>query len=126
MPGNRVRLRQLERLYAQVPDVKCRGLCQEACGPIGMTELEVARMEAAAGRPLPLCGPTLVCPLLGADGRCSVYAVRPMVCRQWGAVESMPCPHGCRPGRMLSHEEGQRLLDSVREIGGEVVFTVRP
>lgn len=47
-------------------------------------------------------------------------------CRHWGAVESLPCPHGCRPGRMLSHEAGQQVLTEARKIGGEVVFTVRP
>ena len=44
------------------------------------------------------------CPLLGADGGCTVYAVRPFNCRRWGcfradakteAFETRPDAFGC-------------------------------
>lgn len=58
----------------------------------------------------------LDCPLLENE-RCSVYEVRPMICRLWGLVESMPCPWGCKPDRYLTHEEGLVLLDRVANAG---------
>jgi hypothetical protein len=52
------------------------------------------------------------CPAL-KDGRCSVYDVRPTLCRLWGVVEDMPCPWGCVPdGGRLPSIIGQALLDS--------------
>ncbi|SDD60109.1 hypothetical protein SAMN04488581_2635 [Mycolicibacterium neoaurum] len=97
----------LERIYRSVPTVECKGLCSEACGPIDMAPAERDRipvvipspqdaLEAIAG------GGSAACPAL-VDGRCSVYEDRPLICRLWGAVESMPCPHGCEvtPGLLM-------------------------
>lgn len=62
-------------------------------------------------------GPT-DCPALVAD-RCSVYEDRPLICRLWGAVESMPCPHGCEvtPG-LLMDAGAQTLIRRSLEVGG--------
>nr|BFE85808.1 hypothetical protein GCM10020093_084090 [Planobispora longispora] len=34
-------------LYAQVPDVGCKGLCSDSCGPIDMHPYERARIRRA-------------------------------------------------------------------------------
>lgn len=53
------------------------------------------------------------------DGRCSVYQNRPLICRMYGAVESLPCPHGCKPDRgALPDAESRALLLKATEIGG--------
>lgn len=57
--------------------------------------------------------------MLTDEGRCSVYDVRPMVCRLWGLVPSMRCPYGCKPeGGYLSEREGMRMLLEANAIGG--------
>lgn len=59
------------------------------------------------------------CPALGEDGSCRVHEVRPMVCRLWGAVASLPCPHGCTPdGGLLSDADGLDLLAASLQAGG--------
>jgi hypothetical protein len=98
---------QLEALYAQIPDVPCQGHCIEACGPLGMSAIEFHRIRRAT--PRRLVGKTVACPLL-KDGRCTVYAVRPLICRLWGASETMVCPWGCRPARLLTIAEGDSLM----------------
>lgn len=112
---------ELDAVYAQVPDVGCKGLCVTACGSMGQTAAEQKRI-ADRGRLLPLVGhwPDGHCPALAND-RCSVYEVRPTVCRLWGAVDApgMRCPHGCVPAEgvaLLTHEQGRRLLDRVKLI----------
>jgi Fe-S-cluster containining protein len=58
------------------------------------------------------------CPLLTILGRCSVYQIRPMVCRIWGAVASMRCEHGCRPaGGWMPEVDGQVLLLKAMKVG---------
>jgi Fe-S-cluster containining protein len=52
---------------------------------------------------------SLTCPLL-QNARCSVYLIRPMICRLWGLVETMPCLWGCVPERYLTREEGFEFL----------------
>jgi Fe-S-cluster containining protein len=107
-------------LYAQIPDVQCKGLCQEACGPIDMHPYERARIRQAGVQiPAPekalaqlVIGGDYTCPAL-VDGGCSVYDLRPIICRAWGASEAMPCDHGCRPtsGPLLSEEKTRRLVE---------------
>lgn len=57
--------------------------------------------------------------MLTADRRCGVYEVRPLICRLWGIIESLPCPYGCVPeGGYLPDEDGWRLLLAADLIGG--------
>src|SRR2546429_6087610 len=48
------------------------------------------------------------------NGRCTVYEVRPMICRLWGMVEGMQCPHGCVPegGHLTEDRKSTRLNSS--------------
>lgn len=38
-------------------------------------------------------------------GRCSVHAIRSIICRLWGPAASMPCPHGCAPDSGLVDDQ---------------------
>lgn len=111
------RRRRLRRLWASVPQPVCKGKCADSCGVIDMSPEERAQIEERTGEPFKT---DYTCPLLKL-GQCSVYNLRPMVCRLWGAVEGMACPHGCLPpsGRLLSDDEGMSLLADAMFIGGE-------
>jgi Fe-S-cluster containining protein len=62
-------------------------------------------------------GEEYYCPAL-RDGRCSVYEIRPTICRLWGATESMPCPHGCTQPGALSQAQSFELLRLAARAGG--------
>ena len=111
----------IEEVWADAPEMECKGLCQASCGPVGMGPAEMERLIEAGYEPpilenelrhLYAVGPDHYhCPLLTKAGRCSAYALRPTVCRMWGAVEEMPCPHGCMPkGGRLRKREGALLM----------------
>ena len=88
----------------------CRVGCHACClQPIPVSTLEVqglrwfalthlsgrpARLAGAALLPQP-DGPGVACPFL-VDGACSVYALRPMACREY-VVFGRPCQPGERP-----------------------------
>jgi hypothetical protein len=116
------RIRRLEALYRRIPAIDCRGLCQECCGPIEMTPTERARIaRRGVDIPLPMAAAVaaqLTCPALTAEGRCSVYNIRPLICRLWGVAESMPCPYGCEPERWLGDREAYSLMMDGMEAGG--------
>lgn len=115
---------RLDALYADIPDVACRGLCQLGCSSVAMTPLEQQRIAERHGMTLPLATappgvPVLHpgqqeaehCPALADDGRCQVYADRPLVCRMYGAVQGLECPFGCEPeGGLLDRDRSRRLL----------------
>ena len=94
-------------LWAQVPPVACRGLCgQTACTNVVPKPAERAE-HARVGVSVSFDESTGNCANL-ADGRCTIYEDRPLVCRLWGAVPEMPCPHGCQP--TLTSAEGMILM----------------
>ena len=65
-------------------------------------------------------GGDYACPAL-VDGACTVYEIRPTICRLWGATRSMPCPHGCTPDDALTKDDSRRLLHEAADAGGGMV-----
>ncbi len=139
MPDHRVQNRRLKRslraldaLYATLPTLKCQGKCQESCGPIMMTPLEAIRLKDRVGPLHPVNflrrddviivhSPKLTCPLLDTQtGRCTVYEIRPTICRLWGLVKKMRCPFGCVPSRWLTDKEAGNVLRAARYRSDEV------
>lgn len=128
---------QLDAIYAELPTIECRGLCAIACGTMFLTDLEVRRLQAATH-----VKPRTVLKML-ADGaphtarerdrciylkndRCSVYAIRPLICRAWGLVRLLSCMHGCLPARWLKDLEFARLAQKVERLGGGRVLRTGP
>lgn len=116
----------LNVIYRQVPKIACQGLCTDYCGPVGMS---VTEGEVLAGRHGPSImdrdapvvmlrvQPDLTCPLLGDDGRCRDYSHRPLICRLWGVVPDLPCPHGCEIiGEPLTEDQSRELLAAARDL----------
>lgn len=121
------KIEQLEALYRQIPRLNCKGLCgwNEAtqdgcCGPLRMTRLERSRIVKAVGH-APKADPvTWKCNML-QDGRCLAYKERSFVCRIWGVLRAMKCPHGCIPERWMTVQESMDIQRQISEIGGPLV-----
>ena len=110
--------RKLEAIYAEIPSIPgCTGECAEACGPIAMFTGEWERVKRSAGRTPKLRDP-MVCPMLSPTGKCTVYSVRPYICRVWGATRELACPHGCEPERWLPLQESLDIFARIGEIAG--------
>ncbi len=115
----------LADVYARIPEVDCKGLCQESCGPIAMSHDEDHRLQELGVSIPPMVdgvaaierGEEFWCPAL-QDGRCNVYDDRPTICRLWGATTSMPCPHGCTSHNALSQRMSFELLALAGRVGG--------
>lgn len=119
----------LHAIYAQVPTVECKGLCADSCGPIDASGRERQLLRQQGVR-LPDREKVLLeiatgakgyrCPALSDDNRCTVYVQRPLICRLWGAVESMPCTYGCQPSTApLPDVDAQVLLSESLRVGGD-------
>lgn len=123
----------LEEIYASIPSVECKGLCQDSCGPIAMSVTEDDRIRSQ-GFDIPSMadaiaalegGEDYYCPALD-DGQCAVYDDRPTICRLWGATQSMPCPHGCTPADALTQEQSHSLLVLAGQAGGGMAHFCSP
>lgn len=127
---------ELDDLYAQIPTVRCKGLCADSCTVAPASELEQRRIAARSyelitrpqGRPIPRC------PALGPLNNCLVYDARPYVCRAFGAVvdpradptewhrQPLMCDHGCEPedDRYITLAESRRISDEIERHSREV------
>jgi Fe-S-cluster containining protein len=48
--------------------------------------------------------------------RCRVYDRRPLICRLFGMVKAMRCPHGCRPVAWVPHRAASRYLQELDQM----------
>lgn len=113
---------KLDALYARLPTIACKGLCSVACGPIPMSIAEAQRLKKADPlRRQPAVRQDLSCIYLTEQRRCSVYPVRPLICRTWGLVKRMSCMHGCVPNRWLSDLEFVDIAKAIERLGGQIV-----
>lgn len=142
-------LAALDAVYRLIPEVQCKGLCADSCHNTTATAIEAARIVDAGGPvigppvPVPvlqrraaalgsdqLYGDHTRCPALSALGTCTVYAVRPLMCRAFGAVDHhhMRCEHGCSPDHWLTFGQLLEMLIRVevlsRAVTGRAVLPV--
>jgi uncharacterized protein len=103
---------QIDAIYARIPKLDCQRKCQECCGPILMSRFEWQRICSQLHRE-PKGNADLTCPMLKNGTDCRVYTIRPAICRLWGTVEKMACPHGCVPERWLSDDEAHGILNEL-------------
>lgn len=122
------KLRVLREIYASIPSAECKGLCADQCTTVPAFPFELEQLEQAVGRKLPTMptGSTVgglllgsevgkPCPLLVLE-RCSAYAHRPLICRAFGSVEGLRCPHGCGPVELVSRDEQYALFERVAKL----------
>lgn len=129
---NRTRRKQLAdaalaQVYAQIPEVHCKGFCHTTCGPIEMSTREREKIRENHGIDIPPNPPGVPlrhveyvdCAALTEDKRCGVYADRPSVCRMWGSSELLPCIYGCEvDGEPVSAVEEHVLSVAAYDAGG--------
>ena len=116
---------EVAALYARIPKIECRQKCQVYCGAIVQLGAYAAAERPGVERALrdlqiirPAEASPLTCRALDAHGRCAIYAARPAICRFFGVVEGMECPHGCEPEHVLSEVEMTEILSALKAIAG--------
>lgn len=93
---------QFRQLYREIPTMQCIAGCTDCCGPVPLTEYEAKRLGVEGSfTPTDENGKCV----FAKGGKCSVYEMRPLMCRIFGTVERMRCPHGAKPGIMLNQKK---------------------
>lgn len=111
----------LRRIYREIPDVGCKGLCWKSCNRAPCNETELEAVFRYVGTRERHARPGLLCPYLTDENRCGCYAVRPLVCRLYGAVHQLQCPFGCKPaGGLMNHKKEGALMLAAAELDPSV------
>jgi uncharacterized protein len=111
---------RIDAALSNLPVLNCTPGCHRCCGPVSMTTVEWTRIVERLGYEPRRDPETLACPLLGPDG-CTVYDIRPAVCRLFGVCADLRCPEA-KPERVISKPERVALLRHIERLGGGWVF----
>lgn len=121
------KLSKLQALYAKIPPIECKGLCHPSCSIVPAAKIEIKRARERMGGKNPFnpihtlraleAGETKIpsCAAL-KDKRCSIYSVRPAICRLYGVAEGLECHFGCEPKRKLTRQEANALIREIEAL----------
>jgi Putative zinc- or iron-chelating domain len=101
---------KLDQIYKQIPSSSCPPNCGKCCGIIYPSKAEISNIKMwlkERGREYLDFNMTigLDCPYLSQDKSCSIYPVRPFLCRILGVSIDLPCPLKLnKPLRVINHQ----------------------
>lgn len=108
----------IKDIYELIPDFACADRCYECCRNFGVPSRTVVEdkrikefLQERSMRQGEARGNT--CPYLDEDlksGGCSIYPVRPLVCRLYGTSPNYLCTEGVRPVRILQEDEEEEIF----------------
>lgn len=116
---------KLNRIYAKIPPIDCKGLCHPTCGIVPAAKIEIKRARDRMGGKNPFNpihqltqavkgGPTSCAAL--KEGRCCIYTARPGVCRLYGVAEGLECAYCCEPKKKLSKQEAYAIIREIEAL----------
>ena len=106
-------IKALKKLRQRIPGLQCIPGCSDCCGPVVFSKTEWDRVKDKRR------ATSITCPYV-EDGKCAIYRDRPIICRLFGTVEDLQCPHGCKPeGGLLPKSFGNEIISAaIRSMGG--------
>jgi len=111
---------KLDDIYRQIPSASCPEGCGQCCGPVFPSLAELRNIKGyCLGHHLEYKAFLDItddgsCPYLTAQKECSIYPVRPFLCRILAASIDLPCPLGkCIPQRVLNHPQSDALYVAI-------------
>lgn len=120
-------IEKIKKIYAQIPKVACKGHCSNACTHIMMSDIEHQRIINFMGydpirtdeEMLKILNDKafdcISCPLL-KEKRCTIYDIRPAICRIYGTTKGLRCPYGCKPTKWLKDTKAKRLIRELNNL----------
>lgn len=116
---------KLEKIYSQIPKSICPPNCGECCGVILPSLAEIRNIkdwceERHVEYKDFYLTVGLDCPYLSDSKECTIYPVRPFLCRLLGVSKSLPCPLGkCRAAKVLNRAQSNQLYKAIYLHGKE-------
>lgn len=118
-------MKRIEMLKIMDEKVECKKGCGDCCGivPFATEEFEAIPQELKKGVTFDKVGPhymprpfvKLNCPFLKSDDsgnkRCGIYEYRPLMCKAFGRLENLTCPHGANTKKLIKAKHFRKFLE---------------
>ena len=118
-------LKRIKIIYAQIPSFECKH-CQMCSNPIFWIKPEEINIQEYLRKhnlsyitlsEIEFLRNNMKCPYL-QNNRCSIYPVRPLVCRLQGLIPELPCPNNKTV--FLSKEQYDRIILELNELNRDI------
>lgn len=100
--------------------------CGECCGPVNLNELELSRIKKALSR-MPKAKierlknqkrDAMTCIFRDMEkDECSIYNVRPEICKMFGHYEGMKCPRNHEHATIGKEEGVKKIIKGGKQVG---------
>lgn len=110
---------QIQKIADRIPAFECIPGCTDCCGPVPFSPSEWEAVTEKKDMPttdtaellMKLSqGVSVTCPYAVKEVGCAIYEQRPIMCRIYGTVEDLRCPHGKRPETLFTVMQGKTIL----------------
>ncbi len=98
---------------------KCKEGCTDCCGPVPFPEETVKKHEdkkqrevtevVSGGGSIYVLTKDVNCVFLSQEGKCVIYEDRPQVCKDYGTIPRLQCPHINMNGNPRSPAKVRRM-----------------
>lgn len=93
----------IEQIRKEIPAFQCRPGCSDCCGPVVWSKWEWENT------PIKKKATGIDCPYICEAG-CEIYEDRPILCRLFGVVHALQCPHVV-PSIVMSELQSKDIMD---------------
>lgn len=105
---------EIQDLYQLIPQMICIPNCVECCTEFGIpsrTKVEDMYIKAFLEEHKMVIKPAsgTKCPYVTENG-CSIYPVRPLICRLYGTSKNYPCKKGVLPISPLDEDQEAEIM----------------
>ncbi len=118
-------IRRLNKIYAQIPSFECKH-CQQCSNPIMWfkpedinirTYLKKNHLTYLSCTDEDFKKNQMKCPYLQRN-RCSIYLVRPIVCRLQGNISELYCPNN--KNSILTEEQYKKIIKELNDLNRDI------
>ena len=97
----------------RIPAFECIPDCHDCCGPVTASSEEMARLPVKSSVDREKSLTEWRCVHLGEHG-CDVYDERPLICRLFGTINTLRCPHGRQPNMLTDPMIETQIFEFMR------------
>lgn len=116
--------RKLDKIYDTIPSLECKGFCHDSCTVIPTSKIETTRAIERLGydpfniefnKPVTKVSDIPRCGAL-KNNRCTMYDIRPAICRVYGVAQGLDCGFGCKPKQIMSRDKAHEIFRKIEEL----------